>query len=231
MLLDAHGTLLELQPPAPALRRLLRERHGLEVTAQQAERAIAAEIGYYREHLAEGRDTASVEALRGRCAAELQRALAAEVGAGQFLGPELTATLLAALVFRPYPEVPAALEHLRGLGLGLIVVSNWDASLPQALGAAGLGGHFDGVLASAAIGAAKPDPAIFEAALSVAGVPPEQAVHVGDSLTEDIAGARAAGITPVLVRRGRGAEPPPAQLHTIRRLSELPDLFERAHLA
>ena len=53
----------------------------------------------------------------------------------------------------------------------------------------------DAVVTSAEAGARKPDPAIFDAV----GRPIER--HVGDSEHEDVAGARAAGIEPVLIRR------------------------------
>ena len=73
----------------------------------------------------------------------------------------------------------------------MIVVSNWDVSLPGALASAGLSGLIDAVVTSAEVGAAKPDPEIFTRALAMAGVAAEPAVHVGDSLAEDVAGARA----------------------------------------
>ncbi len=203
VLLDAHGTLLELQPPAPILRRLLRERFAVEVSDAQAERAIKAEIVYYRRHLHEGHDASSVDQLRGRCAEVLRRALAVEqllpaIGAG-----ELTELLLASLQFRPYPEVAAALAELRARRVRLVVASNWDASLSQTLRTLGLLGHVDGVVTSAQCGAPKPAPAVFERALSVAGVAAGRAIHVGDSVQEDVAGARAVGITPVLIARDR----------------------------
>jgi putative hydrolase of the HAD superfamily len=47
------------------------------------------------------------------------------------------------------------------------------------------------------VGAAKPDPRIFEVALARAGVARAEAVHIGDTLTQDAAGAEAAGITPI----------------------------------
>jgi putative hydrolase of the HAD superfamily len=47
------------------------------------------------------------------------------------------------------------------------------------------------------VGVAKPDPRIFEIALTAVQAPPERTVHFGDSLLADVAGARAAGITPV----------------------------------
>jgi putative hydrolase of the HAD superfamily len=49
VLLDALGTLVELQPPAPRLRRLLREA-GFEVTEEQAAAGFMAEIAYYLDH-------------------------------------------------------------------------------------------------------------------------------------------------------------------------------------
>jgi FMN phosphatase YigB (HAD superfamily) len=81
-------------------------------------------------------------------------------------------------------------------------VSNWDVSLHDALADAGLAALVDGALSSAEVGRAKPDPLIFERALRLADVAPEDAIHVGDSLEHDVAGARAAGIRPVLVTRG-----------------------------
>jgi putative hydrolase of the HAD superfamily len=50
------------------------------------------------------------------------------------------------------------------------------------------------VVDSAVVGVAKPDPAIFDFALEAAGVPPERAIFVGDSIGIDVAGALAAGI-------------------------------------
>ena len=70
ILFDALGTLLSFEPPAPHLRAALRERAGVDVGADAAERAIRAEIAYYRAHLDEGRDAGVARrpagALRGR---------------------------------------------------------------------------------------------------------------------------------------------------------------------
>ena len=67
---------------------------------------------------------------------------------------------------------------------------------------AGLGRLVDGVVSSAMAGAAKPDRALFEAALGLAGTPPDRAVYVGDSPANDVAGAAAAGLRAILLRRG-----------------------------
>jgi FMN phosphatase YigB (HAD superfamily) len=235
VLLDAHGTLLRLRAPAPALRSRLAERLGVEITLEQAERAIAAEIAYYRAHLAEARDDAGVAALRGRCAEVLHEALAADNVPLAVDADGMTAILLASLIFEPFPEVPAVLRELRRAGLRLVVVSNWDASLPDTLASLGLLEALDGVVTSAACGAAKPDPAIFTEGLQLAGVAPEEAIHLGDRADEDVAGAFAAGIEPVLVERDRGArerdrgarESPAGcrGVRTVGSLAELPPLL------
>ena len=56
-----------------------------------------------------------------------------------------------------------------------------------------------GIIDSGAVGVAKPDPRIFEMALTLAGTTAERAIHVGDAYQYDVLGARAAGIDPVLV--------------------------------
>jgi putative hydrolase of the HAD superfamily len=84
----------------------------------------------------------------------------------------------------------------------------------------------DGVVTSARAGARKPSAAIFVRALEVAGVAPERAVHVGDSVEEDIIGARRAGIEPILVSRD-GHEGPPG-VRTISGLSDLADELWRS---
>jgi putative hydrolase of the HAD superfamily len=201
VLLDAMGTLVDLDPPLPPLLSGLRSL-GLEVSEAQAARALEREIRYYREHHLEGRDAASLGDLRRRCAAELRAALPA--GGRSAPLDALTRVLLEALRFRAFPEVPGALERLRRRGLRVVAVSNWDVSLPEALRSAGLEARLDGVVSSAMAGAAKPDLAPFAHALSLAGVRAAEALHVGDSESEDVAGARAAGIPAVLLSRGRG---------------------------
>ena len=81
----------------------------------------------------------------------------------------------------------------------------------------------DGAASSAVVGHAKPAPAVFEAALEIAGVAPDEALHVGDSLDNDIEGARAAGIRAVLVDRSGG--PRPAGVETVRSLEEVASLI------
>jgi len=220
ILLDALGTLVSLEPPAPRLRAQLAERFGLAVTEEQAADAIAAEIGYYRAHLDEGRDRAGLDALRRRCAGVLRSALPAV--ASEVEPERMLEALLASLRFTAYADVRPALLAARARGQRLAVVSNWDVSLHEVLHALELEPLLDVVLTSAEVGARKPSPALFERALSLLRAGADDAIHVGDSLEEDVAGARAAGIEPVLVRRDGGTPTP--GVRTISSLAELGSL-------
>ena len=160
ILLDALGTLVELEPPAPHLRRELRERFDVQITHDDAQRAISEEIAYYRAHLHEGQDEARIAALRARCAEVLRTALHAYPALRR---RDLTDALLGSLHFNTYPDVEPALAAARAMGRKLLVVSNWDASLHDVLARLGLAVHLDGVVTSAETGRAKPDPAIFTA--------------------------------------------------------------------
>ncbi len=219
LLLDALGTLVALEPPAPRLRRNLAERCGIEISGAEAETAIAAEIGYYRAHLDEGRDAASLADLRRRCAAALREALPPRARPSD---PDAALrTLLASLRFHAFDDARPALEAARARDLRVVVVSNWDCSLPDVLEWIGLAPALDGIVSSAVVGARKPSRAIFERALLIAGVPAGDTIHVGDSLVEDVEGARAAGIEPVLI--SRDGTPGPPGVRTIGSLSELGD--------
>ena len=213
VLLDALGTLVELQPPAPRLRRVLHDS-GFEVTDEQASAGFMAEIAYYLDHHLDGSDPERLERLRDRCADEMRRAL----GIPELDHATARRAMLEALEFTPYPDAEPGLHELRDRGVTMVIASNWDCSLPEWLRPAGILGLVDGVVTSAEVGAAKPSPRVFERALGVAGVEPGEALHVGDKVDNDVEGAAAAGIRAVLLQRE--GEPPPG-VESIRSLSGL----------
>ncbi len=217
VLLDALGTLVELQPPAPRLRRLLAER-GFEVDDERAAAGFVAEISYYLGHHLEGSSRERLDDLRDRCATAMLEAL----DVSGLDHRTARAAMLGSLEFTPFPDVLPALAALRSRGHVLVVVSNWDCSLPDWLGPVGVLDHVEAVVTSAEVGVAKPGREVFERALAVAGAAPEAAVHVGDSLENDVAGASGAGIRAVLVARDGSA---PAGVEAIRSLAELPALL------
>lgn len=95
----------------------------------------------------------------------------------------------------PTPGALQVIASLRHAGIRVVIVTNSDGHAGENLAACGFAGL--PVIDSTRVGAAKPDPHIFRVALERVGVDAGATVHVGDSLADDIAGARAAGITPI----------------------------------
>ncbi|HZI65209.1 MAG TPA: HAD-IA family hydrolase [Thermoanaerobaculia bacterium] len=118
-----------------------------------------------------------------------------------------------------YDDVVPTLEDLSRRDAKLAVVSNWDSYLPKLLAALGLDRFFSVVLVSALEGTSKPDPEIFRRACRRLEIAPEEALHVGDSVAEDLAGARAAGLSALLLDRG---DAHPEIDDRIRSLAEVP---------
>jgi HAD superfamily hydrolase (TIGR01549 family) len=192
----------------------------IEITPECAQRAFQSEIAYYLDHHLQGTDARRVKDLQGRCARVLHAEL--PLCARERISPEqLVGEMLECLRFTVYPEVLETLARLRERAIKLVVVSNWDVSLHALLRSSGLERLLDGALTSAEVGQAKPASEIFRAALTLAGTSPEQTMHVGDSLSNDVQGALSMGITPVFLRRRESAERVPPGVRVIYSLSEL----------
>jgi len=221
VLLDVLGTLVELESPGPALRVEVERRTGVDVGEERASAAFAAEITYYLAHHMEGRDMAAVERLRDRCAEEIRRTLALDA----LDHAPAREAMLAALRFRAFPDAVPLLRMLRARDVRVVAASNWDASLPDGLAQAGLAPYLDGAVSSAVVGAAKPDPAVFHAALELARCDPNEAFHVGDSPDGDVEGARAAGVRAALLDRHGVLPEPPAGVAKVASLDEVPSVI------
>jgi putative hydrolase of the HAD superfamily len=163
---------------------------------------------------------AALAGLRRRCAEAMRPALPEPAACAD--GALLTEALLGALRFRAFPDAAPALRALRAAGLRTVVLSNWDASLHERLAETGLAALVDGAVASAELGAAKPQPEAFAAALAVAGARAQDAWHVGDSPDADVAGALAAGLRAVLIARAGDPPERPPGVPLIRSLEDLP---------
>ena len=215
VLLDAFGTLVAMDPPAPVLRAELAAA-GYAFGERAVEHALAREIAHYRSRMHVARDRAGLDALRAECGQVLADAL----GPGAPPAPEATRMLVASLRFRLHGDALGAMDALEARGIGLGVVSNWDCALPDHLAALGVADRFAVIAVSAPVGAAKPDPAIFLHATTAVGVDPSRALHVGDRRAEDYDGARAAGLRALLLDRA-GTERGPDVITTLAAIPEI----------
>jgi 2-haloalkanoic acid dehalogenase type II len=105
---------------------------------------------------------------------------------------------------RPYEEAVAVLESLRARMRLAIVTNGTEEHQRTKLDASGLTGLFDAIVTSGSVGASKPDPAIFRAALEAVGCEPGDAAMVGDNPLRDVAGAQRAGLRGIWIDRNGG---------------------------
>ena len=107
------------------------------------------------------------------------------------------------------PQARSLLDDLRG-SHRMALVTNFDhpSLVHSRLAKLGLTQYFDAVVVSGEVGSRKPDPGIFSLALDKIGMAAEDVAFIGDSVEDDIRGAKAIGMTPILIdRKGRGTEP------------------------
>ncbi len=102
-----------------------------------------------------------------------------------------------------FGDVLHTLDELAARDLKLAIISNWDERLIPLLDALGLKKYFEGIFVSCNTGFTKPSPIIFEHALRWLKTEPANALHIGDSEKEDLAGARAIGMKSLLLQRGQ----------------------------
>jgi HAD superfamily hydrolase (TIGR01662 family) len=213
--LDVGGPIYSDEPYRLAIRDALREM-GASFTDDEYESEYAA------------------------CRAAQQGSFKARL-ARRFLGTarpdlrELTRVASKRWQYRPdslYSDVRPALEALRAAGYRLGVIANQQSTVRAALERDGLAGFFEVWAVSEDLGVDKPDPRIFEHALSVAGTAAHRSAMVGDRLDYDVEPARDAGMRTVWVLRGEApAKPTPEQLAvpdaSVSSMAELPAALER----
>ena len=130
----------------------------------------------------------------------------------------------------PYPDAVPTLRELKRRGYKLGVIANQNYGTEMRLQNWNLLRFFEVIAASAELGMAKPDPAIFEWALKQADCSPQNAVMVGDRMDNDMEPANRLGMHSVRLKRGLGAYHEPQSddevpEYTISMLAELLDLL------
>ena len=203
---DVGGTLVDVSPSVGAVYATACARRGVRVGSSDLQSAFDRAWVTLSEEVPRGADRYRLFAGGEREWWERVSTHAFDLcgvpASGRPPADELRAVFARPEAWKIYPEARDALADLKRRGHRLGVLSNWDSRLPELLASLDLDAHFDAVIYSAAAGYEKPHPAIFTAALDALHVDPSRAVHIGDRLEEDYAGAKAAGLRALLVRRG-----------------------------
>ena len=123
----------------------------------------------------------------------------------------------------PYPDAAPTLAELKRRGMKLGLIANQNPGTKRRLADWEMLPYFDMIAASAEVGAAKPDPAIFKWALRQTDCLPREAAMVGDRLDNDVAPANRLGMHSIRLLRGLAAyhepqsaeEVPEYTIHTL----------------
>jgi putative hydrolase of the HAD superfamily len=225
---DAGETLFGVYPSTGYHYEVVARRYGCLATAEQID-AIFAQVWVAHDGAAHARHQSDRDSER-----EWWRAVVFDVFSrvgpvsdrdalfdelyGLFNGPD---------IWRLYPEVIGVLKQLKALGKKIGIISNWKPGLVELCDALGLSPYMDFILTSGEFGVAKPDPRIFHAALELARVQPKSAIHIGDSLHDDVRGAVGAGLHSVLVvRNHKRIDSVPTEIPNLAIIKDLDGLLE-----
>jgi putative hydrolase of the HAD superfamily len=198
LFLDAAGTLFEVAEPVGATYARLAAKHGVNVEAAAMDHAFRCTWKELPAPLhPEGQPPADDDRSWWRNLVHLSF----EKVLDEPLDPELFEAMFDALyghfaharAWHLYDDVVPALEAMHGR-VRLFVLSNFDRRLHAILQGLGIAPFFERVIVSSEVGAGKPHPRMFEAALQAAGVAPHQCVHAGDDESADVLGPQAVGI-------------------------------------
>ena len=196
---DVGGTLIEPYPSVGHVYAKVAARHGLSLLPDVLNRRFAA-AWRARKNFAHARSGWS----------ELVDATFAgltEIPPSRTFFAELYDEFTFPRAWRIYDDVVPALQFLRGRGLKLGIISNWDERLRPLLRILELDVWFDAIGISVEIGQSKPNPAVFQRVAAALGVEPPSILHIGDSRVEDLEAARAAGFRALLIRRAEPSVP------------------------
>jgi len=212
VLFDLDGTLVEYERSTGQLLDLAFESAGVDPFFE-----VEAYLDRYNDHL--GPDTSVAEG-RADCFA----AIADERGRDPDLGRRVAEAFADERDHARVELLPGARETVDALAEdhAVGVVTNGPPEMQTTkLAAAGLADRFETVVFAGHDCSAKPDPEPFEVALSDLDAAADRAVHVGNSLSSDVAGAHAAGLRSTWVPAEAGVEPEPEPHHAVPLLADL----------
>jgi putative hydrolase of the HAD superfamily len=125
-----------------------------------------------------------------------------------------------------FPDALPTIQALQDRRFTLGIISDWGISLAPIISGLDLTRYFDCLIISAVTRHAKPEPDLYDLALQRVGGIADYAIHIGDSYIYDVLGARAAGMTPILIDRPGRVRAEDIDCILIRDLRELLNLLE-----
>ncbi len=202
---DLYHTLIRYEPPREESEAGALKGFGIEVKPEALRRPLVIADEFIYQAIAHTPLRQRSEKDRKALFAEHQAILLKEAGI------EASEPLVLALLGKmqqiktrlvPFDDVIPALTGLKGKGLILGLISNVDRDITSMLNEMKLESLLQVVVTSQEVGFNKPQPEIFRAALSRAGVQAAEAIYVGDQYQIDIMGAKQAGMKGILLDRG-----------------------------
>jgi HAD superfamily hydrolase (TIGR01549 family) len=210
VLFDIDDTLCEYRRSGAELLALAFDRVEIEPFFDVTE--------YHNRYSTFSEATDTIEALRSECFA----AIAKERGRDPELGRTIAETYASERDHRNVRSLSGTCEAIESLSHGhrLGIVTNGPPDTQaEKLDGIGIRDAFEVVINAGYDVPAKPDPEPFQQALSALDATPDSTVHVGNSLTSDVAGAQAAGLQAVWL--SDGTDPDPVPEFTLDSLAEL----------
>lgn len=205
--LDAFGTLFGVKGSVGQLYSDLARSAGVDTDPEAVNRAFDQSFVAAERLAFPAADSAAIPALEYHWWRAIVASTFEQVGALEKFDDfeafyqDLYDYFATAAPWQIYADTLPSLKRWQNMGIELGVISNFDSRLYQVLEVLGLAPYFQSVTISTEVGAAKPSAKIFQAAIAKHNCAAAQAWHIGDSKTEDYAGAQAAGIHAVLIAR------------------------------
>jgi putative hydrolase of the HAD superfamily len=209
---DAGFTLLHPNPSSPEICQQVCQQLGLHIHIDEFNQRMTEADEYYFRHSHLKRHTWASEQTINEFWIEyymnLLRPLIEEHNEPLIyeLARRITRQFDEHTSWQVYSDVIPVLKTLKAQNYTLGVISDWGIALGPILRRLHLTGYFDCLLVSAVTRHAKPSPALYELALQRSNSIPDYTIHIGDSYIHDVLGARAVGITPILLDRHRRLE-------------------------
>ena len=205
---DWFNTLARYDPPREELQSQLLQEFGINVPPQKIIAGLLlADKNYLEENAVFPVRQRSPEE-QAKIYTRYQQIILTEAGVNISNKPDLfekiikkAQQLYKGISFVLFDDVLPTLKTLREKSLTLGLLTNLDRDMKPICRELGLEPYINFIVTSGEVGADKPKPPIFLAALQRADVDASEAVHVGDQHKMDVIGAMGVGITPILIDR------------------------------